>query len=289
MAAIDFPASPTNGQVFAASNGVTYRYVTPPGIWTVGSVADTAFVGNTPPASPQPNQLWWHSDLGQLYIYYNDGNSSQWVPCSPALTNPISLVPKITKFPANGTFTPDPNMVHGFVVGIGGGSGGGAISTSGGVSHGLAGGGAGNKVTKYFRAGDLPATVAVTIGPGGGATAVGGDTVFGSLLVAKGGGAVGNYQPGLVVTTGNVGDVIEYGALGGMGMYGNSTSVWAWGGTGGGPGGGAGYFGASYGSGANGAPNSGGGGGGAGASNSPGAVNSGSGGSGYLYVVEYLR
>jgi len=89
MAAIDFPASPTNGQVFAASNGVTYRYVTPPGIWTAGSVADTAFTGSTPPASPQPNQLWWHSDLGQLYIYYNDGNSSQWVPCSPAMTNEV--------------------------------------------------------------------------------------------------------------------------------------------------------------------------------------------------------
>jgi microcystin-dependent protein len=106
MAAIDFPASPTNGQVFAASNGVTYRYVTPPGIWTAGSVADTAFTGSTPPASPQPNQLWWHSDLGQLFIYYNDGNSSQWVPCSPAMTNTVAAMPTGAIIDYSGTTAP---------------------------------------------------------------------------------------------------------------------------------------------------------------------------------------
>jgi hypothetical protein len=32
--AIDFPASPTNGQVFAAANGINYVYASSPGIWT---------------------------------------------------------------------------------------------------------------------------------------------------------------------------------------------------------------------------------------------------------------
>lgn len=46
-------------------------------------------VGTTPPVSPNPNQLWWNSDAsaggGQLFIYYNDGNTSQWVPASPSV------------------------------------------------------------------------------------------------------------------------------------------------------------------------------------------------------------
>jgi len=66
------------------------------------SIATTAFVaaaiasgasisvGVAPPASPKPNQLWWHAELGQMFIYYNDGDTSQWVPASPAanMTSP---------------------------------------------------------------------------------------------------------------------------------------------------------------------------------------------------------
>ena len=38
-------------------------------------------VGDSPPNYPTPNEgeLWWESDTGDLYIYYNDGNSAQWV------------------------------------------------------------------------------------------------------------------------------------------------------------------------------------------------------------------
>ena len=36
-------------------------------------------VGVTPPASPIQGALWWDSVGGQLYVWYNDGNSSQWV------------------------------------------------------------------------------------------------------------------------------------------------------------------------------------------------------------------
>jgi len=47
-------------------------------------------VGTTPPGSPAANQLWWNTDAsaggGQLYIYYNDGNTTQWVPASPSVT-----------------------------------------------------------------------------------------------------------------------------------------------------------------------------------------------------------
>jgi hypothetical protein len=36
-------------------------------------------VSDNPPSTPVPNQLWWDSSNGFLYIYYNDGNSTQWV------------------------------------------------------------------------------------------------------------------------------------------------------------------------------------------------------------------
>jgi hypothetical protein len=47
-------------------------------------------VGATPPASPQPNQLWWNSDNstlggGRLYLWFVDVDTSQWVPASPPL------------------------------------------------------------------------------------------------------------------------------------------------------------------------------------------------------------
>ena len=88
MAVIDFPTSPINGQLFNAPNGVTYRWQsTPaPGLWLSGSGVASVSAGTTPPASPAPNALWWNSDAitggGQLYVYYNDGNTAQWVPAA---------------------------------------------------------------------------------------------------------------------------------------------------------------------------------------------------------------
>lgn len=96
MAAIDFPASSTNGQLFAAANGVTYRYATPPGIWTVANgPADTVIAADTPPSNPVPNQLWFHSMLGQLFIFFDDGSSQQWIPANPVPTIPAPVVPAI--------------------------------------------------------------------------------------------------------------------------------------------------------------------------------------------------
>jgi hypothetical protein len=48
------------------------------------STGATAYVGTTAPVSPTVNQLWWKSDDGIMYIYYNDGNTTQWVPAAPA-------------------------------------------------------------------------------------------------------------------------------------------------------------------------------------------------------------
>lgn len=49
--------------------------------------AETAafFVGDTPPVAPIDGTPWYNSATGRLYVYYNDGTSSQWVDPNPAI------------------------------------------------------------------------------------------------------------------------------------------------------------------------------------------------------------
>ena len=82
----------------------TIHFLTPPeadagfhGVWIAllqGEKGDQGIVGpqgppgsnvtidTSPPASPSPGDLWWNSSNGQLYIFYDDGNSTQWVTAS---------------------------------------------------------------------------------------------------------------------------------------------------------------------------------------------------------------
>ncbi|HEY8097248.1 MAG TPA: pyocin knob domain-containing protein, partial [Methylobacter sp.] len=60
-------------------------------------------ISDTPPASPTAGNLWWESDTGNLYIYYNDGNSSQWVLAVPAVSasalNAVTYTPQTLTAP----------------------------------------------------------------------------------------------------------------------------------------------------------------------------------------------
>ena len=60
----------------------------------VGNIADDGQVelpaSTSPPSSPEDGNLWYNSDQGRLYIYYNDGNTSQWVDASPDSWDPSS-------------------------------------------------------------------------------------------------------------------------------------------------------------------------------------------------------
>ena len=40
-------------------------------------------VGSTPPLNPSEGDTWWDSVSGKTYVYYNDGDSSQWVDAYP--------------------------------------------------------------------------------------------------------------------------------------------------------------------------------------------------------------
>jgi len=72
---IDFPANPTPGQTFV-NQGITWLW---DGVkWTMGGTSPVNF-GDTPPLNPTPGTLWWNTLVGQLYIWYVDPNTSQWV------------------------------------------------------------------------------------------------------------------------------------------------------------------------------------------------------------------
>ena len=82
--ALDFPANPVQGQQNTLTNGVTYQW--DGAKWSsklVSTYANTgANPGTTPPVNPSPGTFWWDSENGQLYIWYDDVNSSQWMPAS---------------------------------------------------------------------------------------------------------------------------------------------------------------------------------------------------------------
>ena len=55
----------------------------PQGIQGPAGPATFASIGTTAPATPTVGQLWWRSDTGRLMVWYDDGNSQQWVPAVP--------------------------------------------------------------------------------------------------------------------------------------------------------------------------------------------------------------
>jgi hypothetical protein len=96
MAALDFPNSPTNGQIFTSGN-LAWTYTG--AYWAPISAAGGASItiSDTAPSSPSSGSMWWDSVGGQLYIYFNDGTSVQWVPATnlgpPTTPIPYSLLP----------------------------------------------------------------------------------------------------------------------------------------------------------------------------------------------------
>lgn len=79
---MNFPSPATENQEFTpVVGGPTYIYKAPR--WIVkGSpaVAPTLIVtSDGPPASPTDNLLWWETDTGKMFIYFNDGNTRQWI------------------------------------------------------------------------------------------------------------------------------------------------------------------------------------------------------------------
>ena len=48
------------------------------------SIQGGAFVSENPPSNPDQGDLWYDCNQGRLFVYYDDGNSVQWVDTNPA-------------------------------------------------------------------------------------------------------------------------------------------------------------------------------------------------------------
>ena len=92
MAAINMPNTPTNGEQFTASNGITYVW---DGVaWTAlggdGGQGASIQLGVDPPTTPVVGQLWFDTANGILYVWFVDEDQDaalgegQWVDTRPA-------------------------------------------------------------------------------------------------------------------------------------------------------------------------------------------------------------
>jgi len=78
MAVFDFPTAPAVDDTYTAS-GITYVWNGQG--WAVQSSVTHGLhtISDDPPVGPSQGDLWFESDIGILWIWYNDGNTSQWV------------------------------------------------------------------------------------------------------------------------------------------------------------------------------------------------------------------
>jgi hypothetical protein len=84
--ALDFPSSPTDGQVYGS-----YTYNSTRGAW-LNTATSTRVVttSDTAPSNPTNGDMWMYTVDGTCFIYYNDGTSGQWVEQSRTVANPAT-------------------------------------------------------------------------------------------------------------------------------------------------------------------------------------------------------
>ena len=72
--AIDFPNSPTNGQIYQG-----YYYDSSKSAWrSVLPSSASVVTSPTTPTGATAGDLWFNNNDGTLYVYYNDGISTYW-------------------------------------------------------------------------------------------------------------------------------------------------------------------------------------------------------------------
>jgi hypothetical protein len=108
MAALDFPLNPSAGQQYTL-NGVNYYYDSVVGAWltsVVGNpiITSIATVSGTTPATANVGDIWFNTSLSKLFVYYDDGSSSQWVEPSYAAVFPDQLKVNTSFTVANAAF-----------------------------------------------------------------------------------------------------------------------------------------------------------------------------------------
>ena len=75
--ALNFPANTSLPYIDPVS-GLKYIYNSAIGAWEA-AIQPPAIIADAPPALNIPGFLWWDNVSGTLYIWYQDGDSGQWV------------------------------------------------------------------------------------------------------------------------------------------------------------------------------------------------------------------
>jgi hypothetical protein len=122
MAVINFPDSPSDGDTQDVG-GITYTYSSSKGYWTAaasgggGGGGASVTTDDTAPSSPSDGDLWWDSDGGKMYVYYEDADSSQWVSVSvPGSTGPAGAAATPTAYTNLAAFPSSGNTLGDFAV-----------------------------------------------------------------------------------------------------------------------------------------------------------------------------
>jgi hypothetical protein len=72
------PSTPWTGQSIFETDTAS-SFIWDGSAWMPGGGGGSIEISATAPSSPGEGDLWWDSDNGNLYIYYDDGTSQQWV------------------------------------------------------------------------------------------------------------------------------------------------------------------------------------------------------------------
>lgn len=99
---LNFPAI-TSAPYIDPTTGLKYIYNNSIGAWE-SAIQPPVIISDSPPGVNIPGFLYWDRQEGQLYVLYNDGNSSQWVVTNPSLnTRPVKedSVPPIDGAPGD--------------------------------------------------------------------------------------------------------------------------------------------------------------------------------------------
>ena len=83
--ALTFPTTPSDGQIFTdTATGNRYIYVSASGLWKFASNSVGMSVSSTPPGGVAPGAMWFNREIGRTFVYYDDGDSQQWIETVPA-------------------------------------------------------------------------------------------------------------------------------------------------------------------------------------------------------------
>lgn len=73
--ALDFPSNPADGQIFGS-----YSWNASKSVWQAREESNTvAITSPEKPTTANPGDIWVNTTTGIAFVYYNDGNTSQWM------------------------------------------------------------------------------------------------------------------------------------------------------------------------------------------------------------------